>query len=279
MKEFPTGKPHVSFSEVRVWKECPWKHKLIHIDKAIDFETSVHLEYGTIIHDALENFLKSRTIDIPGVKSKITEAWNKHRFDQSDVIENNRVIAESQGWKYKHDHLESWLLWSEAALKAIPDFMEEYYPEWECISAEEQLYEQIDDQMKFKGFIDGVIKFKKGKRDKIAIIDWKTASPRGWSRDKIQDIKTTAQLMLYKHYWSRKYDVKLSDIACHFVLLKRVKKPEKVCKIIEVSAGPKSIEKANKMVRSMIKSVNKGIFLKNRDNCKFCPFKGTENCK
>jgi len=61
--------------------------------------------------------------------------------------------------------------------------------------------------------------------------------------------------------------------------LKRVKKPEKVCKIIEVSAGPKSIEKANKMVRSMIKSVNKGIFLKNRDNCKFCPFKGTENCK
>ena len=95
MKEFPTGKPHVSFSEVRVWKECPWKHKLIHIDKAIDFETSVHLEYGTIIHDALENFLKSRTIDIPGVKSKITEAWNKHRFDQSDVIENNRVIAES----------------------------------------------------------------------------------------------------------------------------------------------------------------------------------------
>ena len=35
MKEntFPTGKPHVSFSEIKIWKECPWRHKLTYIDK------------------------------------------------------------------------------------------------------------------------------------------------------------------------------------------------------------------------------------------------------
>ena len=30
---FPTGKPHVSYSEVRCWKECPFRHKLSYIDK------------------------------------------------------------------------------------------------------------------------------------------------------------------------------------------------------------------------------------------------------
>ena len=30
---FKTGKPHVSFSEIKVWKECPYRHKLTYVDK------------------------------------------------------------------------------------------------------------------------------------------------------------------------------------------------------------------------------------------------------
>ena len=30
---FPTGKPHRSFSEVKQCKECPYRHKLVYIDK------------------------------------------------------------------------------------------------------------------------------------------------------------------------------------------------------------------------------------------------------
>ena len=36
--EFPTKKPHISFSEVRIWKECGWKHKLMYIDKIVENE-------------------------------------------------------------------------------------------------------------------------------------------------------------------------------------------------------------------------------------------------
>ena len=78
------------------------------------------------------------------------------------------------------------------------------YPDWEFVSAEEMLYEKIENSIHFKGFIDGIIKYKKGKKYKYVIIDWKTAGPGGWRRDKKQDIKTTAQLMLYKHYWGFK---------------------------------------------------------------------------
>ena len=53
-------KEHVSYSEVRQWKECPWRHKLLYIDKLRTFEESPHLHYGTIIHDACEHFLKTK---------------------------------------------------------------------------------------------------------------------------------------------------------------------------------------------------------------------------
>jgi len=276
---FPTGKPHISFSEVRIWKECGWKHKLTYVDKVAPFETSVHLEYGTIIHEALEGYLETRQIDISKVKNQIKKAWLENMFDENQYVERQGLLAESQGWTYKHNYLDDWLSWTEQTLKDVPVFLDENYPGWECVSAEEALYEQIDDSLSFKGFIDGIIKYKKRNKEKYVILDWKTASPRGWRRDKKQDIKTTAQLVLYKHYWGSKNNIESRDIACHFILLKRGAKPGKVCQIVEVSAGPKSTEKANKMVSNMINSVNKRFFLKNRNNCKFCPFLNTEYCR
>ena len=55
-------------------------------------------------------------------------------------------------------------------------------------------------------------------------------------------------------------------------------KPGKVCQIVDVSAGEKTIAKANKMVNSMIKLVRKGTSLKNRYSCKFCPYYNTSHC-
>jgi len=278
----PTGKAHISFSEVRIWKECGWKHKLTYIDKLAPFETSVHLEYGTIIHDSLEHFLKTRELKIDETKEKIKTAWKKHKFDSEVNIDRSMLLAEAQGWKYRHNYLSEWLEWSEHTLGDIEQFMEANYPGWEYVSAEEQLYEPIQEGISFKGFIDGIIKYKKGKKDKYVIIDWKTAGPRGWRRDKKQDIKTTAQLMLYKYYWGAKNlkskSIQYRDIACHFILLKRQTKPGKICQIIEVSAGDKSMIKANKLVKNMLSTTQRGMFLKNRNSCKFCPFLNTEHC-
>ena len=62
-------KEHVSYSEIRQWKECTWRHKLLYIDKISTYEESPHLHYGTIIHDACEHYLKTKEL-------KIKEAQN-----------------------------------------------------------------------------------------------------------------------------------------------------------------------------------------------------------
>jgi hypothetical protein len=163
----------------------------------------------------------------------------------------------------------------------VPAFLDEQFPGWTTVKAEQELYEPIEDKpVYFKGFIDAVIKVpkKRGSGHNYWIIDWKTAQSYGWRRDKKQDILMTAQLMLYKHFWAKKFSIPLKDIRCGFVLLKRGGKSGKICELVTVSAGPKSIEKAEKIMRSMISSVQKGFTLKNRNSCTYCPYKNTEHC-
>ncbi len=71
------------------------------------------------------------------------------------------------------------------------------------------------------------------------------------------------------------------DVQCAFVLLKKVEKIEKVCQMVSISSGPKSMEEALKVVRSMIKGITKEhpMPLKNRTSCQWCPFLNTEHCK
>ena len=276
-------KEHVSYSEVRQWKECPWRHKLIYIDRLQTFEESPHLHYGTIVHDACEHYLKTKQLKLDEVKTKITKTWEEHGFDSEDYIVLQTIKAKAQGWNYKHSKVNDWIEWAQTCLIALPEFLEETFPNWEIVAAEEQLYEPIEevDNVKFKGFIDCIIKVpqKKEGKYKYWVLDWKTASARGWSQDKKRDFLVHAQVVLYKNYWARKNNINLNDVLCGFVLLKKLKKKDKACQIIKVSSGPKTLEKSNKLVRSMIKNLKSNLKLKNRESCKFCDFYRTEHCK
>jgi hypothetical protein len=273
LADFPTNKPHISFSEIKQWKECSWRHKLVYIDKIDVFEPSPYLDFGTAVHEGCESLLESNTIDRKKILKDVTDAWKKHGFGEPEWYEK------MPGW-YKHAPVEEWCEWAENMWNDVPVFLDETFPGWETVKAEEYLYEKIDESsVKFKGFIDAVIKVpdKKGKI-KYWILDWKTSQSYGWRRQKKQDILMTAQLILYKHFWSRKHSVPLKDIRCGFILLKRGGKPGSVCELVPVSVGPKSLDKGIKIMNNMIKSVTRGMFLKNRESCKYCVFKDTEYC-
>ena len=76
----------------------------------------------------------------------------------------------------KHNKIKDWHDWAEASIKSLPDFLDNTFPEWEFVSAEDALYESIENvSTKFKGYIDCIIKVKTGSKYKYWIIDWKTA--------------------------------------------------------------------------------------------------------
>ena len=281
MTDFPTNKAHVSYSEVKNWKECPFRHKLLYIDKLQTFDESPYLDYGTIVHNACEHFLKTRELIIDETVRDLRAAWEEKGFDSKEFINKMTTRANSQGWKYRHNKIDDWCDWATNCLNDLPKFMEKEFPGWETVAAEYPLMESVyqDDSMKFKGFVDAIIKVKdpRGKL-KCFVIDWKTAGARGWNRDKQSSFLTLAQIALYKNYWSRKLNVDPRDVHCGFVLLKRGGTPGKTCQFLKMSVGPKTAKKADKLVTSMISTVRRGFFPKNRDACKFCDFKNTAHC-
>ncbi|HIF02384.1 MAG TPA: PD-(D/E)XK nuclease family protein [Nitrospinaceae bacterium] len=272
---FPTGKPHISFSEIKIWKECPWRHKLAYIDKIDKFEPSPYLDFGTAVHAGCETILEAKKVDKEKLLNEIRSAWEKNGF------ENPEWYNAQPGW-YKHVPVDEWCSWAENMWAEIPEFLDKEFPDWECFNAEESLYETVENKsVLFKGFIDGVIKVpkKKGAGYNYWIIDWKTAGAWGWRRDKKQDLGMTAQLILYKYFWSRKHNIDIKDIRCGFILLKRGGKPGKICELVTVSVGQKTLDKGVKLMRNMIVAVEKGIYLKNRNSCKYCPYYNTDDCR
>ena len=126
---FPTQKPHVSYSEVRCWKECPYRHKLSYIDKIDLGEASPYLDYGTLVHEQAESYLTTRTMNFDEFETKLQEAWDKHGFDSEEYIQAQADYRASQGWKPKpHHYIDEWIEWAKICLNDLPKFMETNFP-------------------------------------------------------------------------------------------------------------------------------------------------------
>lgn len=269
---WPTGKPHISFSELSNWIECPFRHKLLYIDKLGEFSTTPHLSLGTGVHDSNEEYIKTRVMDKSIAFKIIEKSWK----DNNDLFTNGPFPSwASAGF----GSVEDWLAKADKIMDDVPGFLDEQFPGWQCHDAEELLYERIENhKIRFKGFIDGILKVvdKKGKV-KYWIIDWKTCG-WGWARDKQQDFKTQLQLILYKNYWSKKHGVDMKDIRCAFILCKRDAKPGKSMGIVPISVGPTTSSRGLKIIDNHVRAVEKGLYLKNRGSCFFCEFQNTKHC-
>lgn len=270
-KPWPTGKQHISFSELATWMDCAYRHKLLNIDKLGEFTESPHASFGTSIHASSEIYLNTRVMDKEPAFKIIRDTWARN----PSFVEGPFPDWSPEGFGVVDD----WIKMADRILDEIPAFLDKNFPGWKCKGAEENLYEPIEgQQLRFKGIVDGVLEFI-DKRGKLVywIIDWKTCG-WGWRKDQKQDFKKQLQLILYKHFWCKKHGVALKDVRCAFGLLKRDGKPGKSIELLPVSVGPKTEARGLKVVNNHISAVKRGFFLKNREACRFCEFADTVHC-
>lgn len=261
----PTGKQHVSFSELRSWQDCSWRHRLRFV-KGIDLDRpGPHADFGKAVHASCENYLKTRIMD-PSIADRwIDEAWERNAA--------HKGFEESGKAAYKEQ--------AAAILAEVPGWLDVNFPNWEFVDAEHMLYEPVPGtKFAFKGYIDAIIrcKDKKGKKDVIWLLDWKTTS-WGWAVQKKSDPKVKMQLTLYKSFWSEKTGTDPKDVKCGFVLLKRTGKDGARCELVSSGAAEVTVKRSLKLVNDMFSSVKRGVAIKNRDNCLYCDYKNTEHCK
>jgi len=305
----PTGKSHVSYSEISDWMDCSYRHRLKHIEKINLGKPSIHTEYGQVIHDLLENYIlgknKLEEESIEGARKQFREHCDK--------------LKEEYGVEVSDKDFNDFSASIPEIANAVPEFLNETFPEWTGFAAEHALYESVAGQTNkwFKGYIDTVIRIPKNARKKRGsslpdsegkavpmrlselvgqvktdeekqqfgdgyefwILDWKTTS-WGWDAMKKRDFQKQLQLVFYKHYFCRLLGLRLDQVKCGFVLLKRTprKSDNSRCELVPVSVGPKTEAKALEVLNNMINQVASGRAIKNRNSCRFCDYNGTEHC-
>ena len=259
---------HISYSEWKNWHICPHYHKLTYIDKVTQFEGNIFTAFGKALHTVCEYTLTSPE---KYRKAGAIEALVKEQF-----LKELKALPEDEQQRAKRDFkLKEWLV---SGLEIVPDLyrcLTEKFgklgEDWEVLKAEEQLYVPITEfteaEKKFKGFIDLVVYSKRD--EKIHLIDWKTCS-WGWRREKKSDTILAYQLVFYKHFYARKYEVDPKDVDCHFVLLKRTAKAGKKAEFVRVTAAKKRTTDALNALTKALHNINKQNYVKNRLACKSC---------
>ncbi len=253
----------ISFSELKIWNECAYKHKLIYKDKIAGFIGNEHTAFGSAIHKVCEESILKKIDNPLSLFEKEFSYQLKSLMDAGYDLNKSLVVSMRDQAK-------------PLCEQAIPA-AKEYFKDFEVVSVEELLLEDItefESDTKFKGFIDLVLKTSDGK---YHIIDWKTCS-WGWDSRRKSDPMTTYQLVYYKNYYAKKHNISPSDIETYFALLKRTAKNNNV-EIFRVTSGAQKTKNSLNLLRKAVINIDNDVCIKNRLSCNRCEFYKTEHCK
>jgi len=256
---------HISFSELKIWNECPYKHKLVYKDKIKEFLGNEYTAFGTAIHYVCEKAV----MDEPS--KNLDYIFHEKFLEEVKLLKENNVDI-------NHKMISQMREQSKNIIDYIIPALKECFNKFEVISVEEQLFIPIKDtNLMFKGFIDLVLKTSDGK---YHVIDWKSCS-WGWDSRKKADRMITYQLTFYKHFFAEKHNIDPKNIETHFALLKRTAKSNNV-EIFRVTSAAKKTENALNLLNKATYNIVNNNHVKNRLSCTTgygCEFYKTQYCR
>lgn len=287
-----TGKFHVSYSEIMVHAGdfgCPFKHKLTYVDGYRDLGNE-HTLYGQLVHEIIETWLNKR--------NDPTFSFNEYYSERLGIFE--QWMAENRPRVEEEDVIDRWITPFESIFIDLLEFLNNSIPEFEVYGTEIPLFESIAGfkDRYFKGFIDSVISYEphrlppgsplykpnsvKQVGKEYLLVDWKT-SASGWTKKQKADVNKIYQLALYKHYFSKLTGIEFDKIKTGFMVLMREpsnssKKPSKNVEFVNVEINEKVCADALEKVRSSTRQIEKKLWIKNKNSCRFCEFKNTKLC-
>lgn len=279
------GKKTISYSQFSMFKECPKRWKLQYIDKNRRFEPSIHLIFGSAMHETIQYYLKtmySNSIkDADELPLEDILKTKLHSLYKENVIKNNN--------KHFSNLIEISEFYNDGV--AIIDYFKRkrgaYFSKKNCelIGIEMPLLVDIDSHNKImiSGFLDIIIKVN----NKIQIYDFKT-SAWGWKDEKKKE--NGDQLRIYKKYYAKQHNLDINNIDVAYFIIKRkiYENSEYPQRRIQVYIPPSGKVSMNKTENELNNFINRtftsdgkynteyqypAITGIDNKNCKYCPFK------
>ena len=248
-------KKSISYSQFALWEQCPYSWKLTYVDKAIPFTDNIYTMFGTAMHEVLQEYLKVMYSESIVEADKLL--LNEELEDRMKKI-FMEIRQKNGGEEFctKNEMLEFY----NDGLKIIDFFKKkrnQYFSKrgYELIGIETALNYDLPNNLKFRGFIDLII--KDTVRNRIKIIDIKT-STWGWNKYQKMDKNKTDQLLLYKQFYSKEFDVPMDRIDVEYFIVKRklyenTDFPQKRIQTFIPANGKPSINKVNRRLEAFMK--------------------------
>lgn len=208
----------VSYSQYGMYSSCQQQFKLKYVDKLGISNTNIHLIFGTAMHEVIQHFLD--VMYNVSKKQALTLNLNQMLFDTLVVQFNKEKEGNENKDPCTQAELGEFYDDGKKILKYFTSKLDKLYAKsgYELIAIEQVLNAEIKPGVNFIGFIDVLLKDKVS--GEYVIIDLKT-STRGWNSYQKNDKVKTSQMLLYKKFYSDKYNIPLSKIRVEYQILKR----------------------------------------------------------
>ena len=288
VKEPQDGDSRVSYSQYTMYANCPHKWKKTYMEGNKVFDPSIHLVFGTAMHETLQSWL-----DVLYNKS-LTEANEMDlakMLYEAMITEYTKMRAETGKEFSTPSQMEEFLEDGLEILNYILKNRGDYFNtrQLRLVGIELPIYAKVNTthNINMMGFLDLV--FEDTYTNKLEIWDIKT-STMGWNKWQKADKTKTAQLILYKKFLSEQYGYPIERIGVKYFIVKRklsesMMYAQKRVQEFVPANGSVSVKKIEKSFEEFIKNAFNvdGTYKtesefpamagKNNKNCKYCPFK------
>lgn len=215
------GAKSISFSQLSVYLNCPKCWERAYLRKEQVYQPSIHTAFGTAFHETLQNWLGVLYND----SVKAASSVDLHKELETNLVKVYKSEREKYGKDFSDkETLNEFYEDGVAILDYIVKNRKTYFPAPRTnilVGCEVPVYFPLQTGMYFKGFID-VLTYDL-ERNVWTIWDIKT-STRGWKDEKLDFVKTS-QILLYKEFLSRQFNIPIETIEARYFIVKR-KVPE-----------------------------------------------------
>lgn len=279
----PAFQKTVSYSQYSMWDSCPHKWYLTYVENKQPYQASIHTVFGTAFHETIQDYLEvmynesgaaSDKMDLEVLfQSKFSEVYSKEYKKMGSHFTSPQEMGE-----FYEDAI--------AIIQFIKKNRNKLFTirRVKLLGIEIPLLLNVANNVFLKGFIDFVLYDED--LNKVYIYDIKT-STRGWGDKEKKDENKIAQILLYKEYFAKQFDVDVESIEVEFFIVKRKiweqsEYPTPRVQNFKPASGKNKRSQASERFRTFIKECFDEVgkpqiksYLKNvgESSCKWCPYK------
>lgn len=246
----------ISYSQFSMFTNCNYNWYLEYVENRRQRTASIHTLFGTALHETIQTWLdKLYTGTVKEAMEMDLEGLLKIRMQEVFKQEQEKLLEEHKKFTTASEMREFY----EDGINIL-DFLKKKRSQLfvkkkvHLAGIEFPIVYQLKPTLYFKGYID--LLFYDEDLNQFTIIDIKT-STKGWNSYAKKDDLKKAQLLLYKYFLHKMFEIELDNIEVEFWILRRkiddsLEFPPKRLQVFRPAAGKVKMNQALTLLNSFI---------------------------